>query len=346
MKSAVYVEKGCFKVERGEQHSPDHGPDHGPAPGEVTLKIGYVGICGTDLHIYHGHMDHRVCPSGIIGHECSGTIVAVGDDVDGFVVGDKVAVRPLDWCGECPGCEAGHSHICHKLKFMGIDSVGGMQSFWTVKSRTLHKLPDSVDLKRGALVEPLAVAAHDVNRARVAEGDKVVVLGGGPIGQLIALVSRARGAEVLISEPTEVRRQYATDAGFEAFNPVSGDLTAKVTEWTGGKGADVVFEVAGVQATVDAMTEIASVRGRICLVAIHSAKPQVNLFKFFWRELELVGARVYEATDYDEAINLIATNAIDVESFITAVLPIDDVQKAFEKLDSADPGMKILLECN
>lgn len=337
MKSAVYKEKGRFEVEGGEQHN--------PALGEVTLKIGYVGICGTDLHIYHGHMDHRVCPPGIIGHECSGTVVATGEGVSDFAVGDKVAVRPLNWCGECPACEAGHSHICHNLKFMGIDSTGGMQSFWTVKQRTLHKLPDNVDLKRGALVEPLAVAVHDVNRAKVAAGDKIVVLGGGPIGQLISLVSRARGAEILISEPNEVRRKYAEDAGFEAFNPVGNDLTAKVMEWTGGKGADVVFEVAGVQATVDAMTEIAAVRGRICVVAIHSSKPLVDLFKFFWRELEMVGARVYEAIDYDEAIRLIAENAIDVDSFITAVLPIDDVQKAFEKLDSDDPGMKTLLEC-
>ena len=337
MKSAVYKEKGRFEVEAGEKHN--------PPPREVTLKIGYVGICGTDLHIYHGHMDHRVCPPGIIGHECSGTIVATGEGVEGFAVGDKVAVRPLDWCGNCPACDAGHSHICHNLKFMGIDSTGGMQSFWTVKQRTLHKLPESVDLKRGALVEPLAVAVHDVNRARVAEGDKVVVLGGGPIGQLIALVSRAKGAEVLISEPTPVRRTYAEDAGFSAFDPTSGNLVEHVMEWTGGKGADVVFEVAGVQPTVDAMTEIAAVRGRICVVAIHSSKPQVDLFKFFWRELELVGARVYEAADYDEAIRLIATQAFDIDSFITAVLPIDDVQKAFEKLDSADPGMKTLLEC-
>lgn len=337
MKSAVYVEKGRFELSGGEQHS--------PGAGEVTLKIGYVGICGTDLHIYHGHMDHRVCPPGIIGHETSGTVVAVGEGVTDFTVGDKAVVRPLDWCGECPGCKAGHSHICHQLKFMGIDTVGGMQSFWTVKQRTLHKLPDQVDLKRGALVEPLAVAVHDVNRARVTAGEKVVVLGGGPIGQLIALVSRARGAEVLISEPTPVRRKYATDAGFAAFDPTGGDLVAQVMEWTGNKGADVVFEVAGVQPTVDAMTEVASVRGRICIVAIHSSKPQIDLFKFFWRELELVGARVYEAADYDAAIELLAKNAFDVDSFITAVLPIDDVQKAFEKLDSADPGMKTLLEC-
>lgn len=337
MKSAIYVEKGQFKIGEGERRAPEGD--------EVTLRVGYVGLCGTDLHVYHGNMDHRVCPPGVIGHEMSGVVETVGADVSGFKVGDKVVVRPLDYCGECPACTAGHSHICHKLKFMGIDTVGALQSYWTVKARTLHKLPDSVDLRRGALVEPLAVACHDVARARVAAGEKVVVLGGGPIGQLIALVARARGAEVLISEPTPVRRTYATDAGFSTFDPGSGSLTDHVMDWTGGKGADIVFEVAGVQPTVDAMTEIAAVRGRICMVAIHSAKAQVDLFKFFWRELELVGARVYEAADFDAAIELIASGQVDVDALITSVRPIDDIQLAFETLDSPDPGMKTLLEC-
>ncbi|PIB95240.1 zinc-binding dehydrogenase [Caulobacter sp. X] len=338
MKSAIYVGQGRFEIGPGDRLR--------PGPGEVTLEVGYVGLCGTDLHVYHGNMDHRVCPPGVIGHEMSGVITDLGDNVDGFAKGDQVVVRPLDYCGDCPACHAGHSHVCHKLKFMGIDSSGALQSFWTVKARTLHKLPASIDLRRGALVEPLAVACHDVARARVQAGERVVVLGGGPIGQLIALVAKARGAEVLISEPTAVRRQYAADAGFAAFDPTTGDLAAHVTEWTEGKGADVVFEVAGVQATVTAMTDIAATRGRICMVAIHSSKPQVDLFRFFWRELELVGARVYEAVDFDAAIELIASGAVDVDALITSVRPIDEIQKAFEAMDSADPGMKTLLECS
>jgi 2-desacetyl-2-hydroxyethyl bacteriochlorophyllide A dehydrogenase len=338
MISAVYVEKGRFEIGDGDRVE--------PAADEVLLRVGFVGLCGTDLHVYHGNMDHRVCPPGIIGHEMSGTVEAAGSDVHDFSVGDRVVVRPLDYCGACPACEAGHSHICHNLKFMGVDTAGALQSYWTVKARTLHRLPANVDLRRGALVEPLAVACHDVARARVAAGEKVVVLGGGPIGQLIALVARAKGAEVLVSEPTAVRRNYAADAGFAVIDPSASDLADHVMEWTASKGADVVFEVAGVQATVDAMTAIAAVRGRICMVAIHSARPQVDLFRFFWRELELVGARVYEAADFDAAIDLIAGGAVDVDALITSVRPIKDVQAAFEQLDSADPGMKTLLECS
>nr|WP_235936782.1 alcohol dehydrogenase catalytic domain-containing protein [Steroidobacter agaridevorans] len=302
-------------------------------------------MCGTDLHIYHGKMDHRVHPPGIIGHEMSGTVAVLGESVKGFAVGDNVVVRPLDYCGSCPACTAGHSHVCHRLKFMGVDSTGALQSYWTVKARSLHRLPDNVDLKRGALVEPLAVACHDVARSRLRAGERAVVLGGGPIGQLIALVGKALGAHVLVSEPHALRRTYAADAGIEVFDPTGANLAEHVEAWTGSKGADVVFEVAGVPQTVQMMTKIAAVRGRICMVAIHSSQPPVDLFRFFWRELELLGARVYQAEDFDRAIELIASGQIPVDPLITSVRPLADVQRAFEMLDTGQAGMKTLLEC-
>lgn len=337
MQRAQYCGHHRFEVGPGQKANP--GVD------EVTLRVAYVGLCGTDLHIYHGHMDHRVKPPGVIGHEMSGTVAMIGSGVTGFSIGDKVVVRPLDYCGNCPACRAGHSHVCHKLKFMGVDTAGALQSYWTVKARTLHRLPEHVDLKDAALVEPLAVACHDVSRSRLAPGERAVVLGGGPIGQLIAIVGRARGAEMLVSEPNLTRRTYAANAGFKVCDPSVEDLVAHVDDWTGGKGADVVFEVAGVQATVDMMTKVASVRGRICMVAIHSTTPTVDLFRFFWREIELLGARVYEAADFEAAIALIADGKIAVEPLITSVAPLQNVQQAFEALVGANAGMKTLIEC-
>lgn len=335
MHAARYLGNATFDVVAG-----DEAP---PAPGEARVKVGYVGICGTDMHIYHGAMDHRVACPQVIGHEMAGVVAALGEGVEGFALGDKVVVRPLDYCGDCPACNRGYSHICHNLKFMGIDSPGAMQSSWTVKARTLHKLPAHVSLREGALVEPLSVAVHDVARARVTAGEDVVILGGGPIGQLIAAVCRAEGARVLVSEINADRRQFATEQGIEAFDPSAGDLVAKVMEWTGDKGADVVFEVAGVKATVDAMTEIAAVRGRLCIVAIHGDAPPVNLFKFFWREIEMMGARVYTAEDFDRAIELIATGAIDANVFITEEFPIDRIADAFENLEKNTASMKSLI---
>ena len=238
MTAAQYIGNQQFNLVEGQTHK--------PGAGEVRLDVGYVGICGTDMHIYHGVMDQRVDPPQIIGHEMSGVVAELGEGVSGFDIGDRVVVRPLDYCGECPACEAGCSHICHNLKFMGIDTPGAMQSSWTVKARTLHKLPENVSLKLGALIEPLSVAVHDIERSRLKAGETAVVLGGGPIGQLIALVAKSMGANVLVSEVSEVRRAFAGKIGVDSIDPANEDIVSRVKEITGGKGADVVFEVAGV----------------------------------------------------------------------------------------------------
>ncbi|WP_049629443.1 (R,R)-butanediol dehydrogenase [Cellvibrio sp. pealriver] len=337
MLAAQYVGNKGFQVVEGQMVT--------PAADEVRLQVGFVGICGTDMHIYHGVMDQRVAPPQIIGHEMSGTIVEMGANVKGFAIGDRVVVRPLDYCGECPACTAGHSHVCHKLKFMGIDSPGAFQNSWTVKARTLHKLPDNIDLKQGALIEPLSVAVHDISRARLKDGEKAVVIGGGPIGQLVALVAKSVGADVMISEVNQVRNEFAQKNGIKTVNPLEQDLDAAVKEWTNGKGADVVFEVSGVKAAIEAMTKIASVRGRICMVAIHSQKPEVDLFQFFWKELELVGARVYEAADFDMAIELVASGKVKLEPFISSVSSLNNIGSAFASMDNNPAGMKALVSC-
>jgi 2-desacetyl-2-hydroxyethyl bacteriochlorophyllide A dehydrogenase len=338
MFAAQYVGNKSFQVVAGQSVA--------PAADEVRLEVGYVGICGTDMHIYHGVMDQRVAPPKIIGHEMSGTIVELGAAVTGHAIGDRVVVRPLDYCGECPACTAGHSHVCHKLKFMGIDSPGAFQNFWTVKARTLHKLPDAISLQQGALIEPLSVACHDVSRARLVAGEKAVVIGGGPIGQLVALVAKSVGAEVMISEVNQVRNEFAQKNGIKTVNPMEQDLDAAVREWTNGKGADVVFEVSGVKAAIEAMTKIAAVRGRICMVAIHSQKPEVDLFQFFWKELELLGARVYEAADFDLAIELVASGKVKLESFISSVSALNNIGSAFASMDNNPAGMKALVACS
>ncbi|KAA3657564.1 MAG: Zn-dependent alcohol dehydrogenase, partial [Chloroflexi bacterium] len=133
-----------------------------PQAGQVQIAVSHIGICGTDLHIYHGVMDKRVNMPQIMGHEMSGTIAAIGPEVNGWAIGDAVTVRPLDPCNDCPACGAGHKHICQNLKFLGIDTPGAMQSHWTVPAHTLHKLPENLSLAHGALSEPLAEACDDV----------------------------------------------------------------------------------------------------------------------------------------------------------------------------------------
>jgi len=337
MTAAQYIGNKSFELVNGTSIS--------PGANEVRLDVGFVGICGTDMHIYRGAMDQRVCPPRVIGHEMSGIVAEIGSQVQSLKIGDHVVVRPLDHCGDCPACNAGHSHICHNLKFMGIDTPGALQQSWTVKAHTVHKLPDNVSMKQGALIEPLAVACHDVARARLTAGEKAVVLGGGPIGQLIAQVGKCTGADILISEVSDVRRKFAEDNGILTTNPLAEDIESKIHAWTGGKGADVVFEVTGVAGAVESMTKIAATRGRICVVAIHPSDCPVNLFDFFWKELEMLGARVYQASDFEQAIDMVANGVIDLKPFITSVSSLSNVDQAFASMDGNPAGMKAIIQC-
>lgn len=311
--------------------------------GEVRLKMAYVGVCGTDVHIYHGKMDARVKPPQIIGHEVSGVIEEVGEGVTDWEIGENVTVRPLNPGAEMPA-DNGYRHIGQNLKFIGIDSAGGMQQYWNVPSFTLHKLPENLSLQLGAMIEPLAVACHDVRLGEVTEGENAIVIGGGPIGLLVALVARQKGANVLISEVNKNRIDFIQSLGFQTVNPIEQDLVKTVEEFTNGAMADVVFEVSGVQAGVTAMTQLPKVRGRIVMVAIHSEPKAVDLFRFFWREIKLIGARVYEPEDFDEAITLAASGTLPLDKMITQVSPLADAKKVFETIDQNPAGMKYLLE--
>lgn len=315
-----------------------------PGEGEVAVRIAYCGICGTDMHVYHGNMDARVGFERVIGHEMSGTIDSIGAGVAGLSIGQKVVVRPLDPDLDCPASRAGYPHISHNLKFLGLDTDGAMQEVWTVPAHTIHILPDDMRMDHAALVEPVAVACHDVRLSDLKPGEDVVVIGGGPIGVLVAMVAREAGGNVVLSEVNPHRLAIAQKLGFETINPAETDLQAAIEERTQAKGADVVFEVSGTQPGVDAMTAVAAARARIVMVAIHAQKPQIDLFQFFWRELKLIGARVYEPEDYDKAISLVASGAIDADTVITDVSPLSEIQTAFEALDASPTALKSLIK--
>jgi (R,R)-butanediol dehydrogenase/meso-butanediol dehydrogenase/diacetyl reductase len=172
-----------------------------------------------------------------------------------------------------------------------------------------------------------------------------VVIGGGPIGILVALVALARGARVLLAEVNPFRLQLARGLGIDAVNPLDTDLPGLVNERTGGAGADVVFEVSGSQAGADAMTKLPRTRGRIVVVAIYGEAPKVDLFRFFWRELKLSGARVYEAEDFEMAIELAAAGRLPLAKLISDVLPLGRLEEAMQRMEGGGDCMKILVSC-
>ena len=336
MKAAYY--QGNRTISLGESVPRKPGPD------EVRIHVAYCGVCGTDLHIFKGGMDKRVSIPQVIGHEMSGEIAEVGGKVQGWSVGDRVVVRPLHPCGNCPACRAGHAHICYNLKFLGIDTPGAFQGSWTVPAHTLHRLPPNLSFDQAALIEPVAVACHDVRLGEVKSGEEVAVIGGGPIGLLIALVAASIKARVLVSEVNSFRLNLARRLGLEAVNPREVDLADLVGKRTGGAGADVVFEVSGSAAGAATMTQLVRTRGRIVVVAIFGEAPKVDLFRFFWRELRLRGARVYEPEDFDKAIALSASGALPLEHLISAMRPLKDLQAVFEQIEASTDLMKVLMD--
>jgi|TARA_B110000259_G_scaffold182761_1_gene226894 (R,R)-butanediol dehydrogenase/meso-butanediol dehydrogenase/diacetyl reductase len=315
-----------------------------PRPGEVRIDVAYTGICGTDLTVFNGKMDARVTMPAVLGHEMSGRVAELGEGVTGWAAGDAVTVLPLDWCGQCPACIAGHHHLCHRLKFLGIDADGSMQNSWTVPATALVALPPDLDLRHGAMVEPLAVAVHDVARAQVSAGDRVLVVGGGPVGLLIAMVSRVQGAEVRISEPDPTRRSIARELGFETIDPAQEDLGELVASWTEQAGVDIAFEVSGSSPGLSAAVAALKVRGRLALVGVHTTPVTVDLFRFFWRELELLGARLYQRGDFDAAVALITSGQVTVAPLLSKVVGLDEAPDAFRSLESGGV-MKVLVDC-
>jgi (R,R)-butanediol dehydrogenase/meso-butanediol dehydrogenase/diacetyl reductase len=332
MRGAAYVGDGRIETIPAEQVD--------PGPGEARIRVAYCGLCGTDLHIAHGAMDARVSTPLVFGHEASGTIDAVGEGVTQWQPGDRVTVMPLLWDNSCAACLAGNQHICQNLTFIGIDSPGALQESWTVPASTLVRLPDGIDLQDAALVEPTAVAVHDVRRSELQVGDRVVVLGGGPIGVLIATVARHAGARVVVTELDATRRERIAALGFETVAP--GELDAMVNDWTDGDGADVVFEVSGAAAAVAQATGLLKVRGTLVVVAIHPKPREIDLQRVFWRELKILGARVYQRSDFERAVALIADGVIPTEALVTSVIPLDATAQAIDELGSGQ-AMKILV---
>jgi 2-desacetyl-2-hydroxyethyl bacteriochlorophyllide A dehydrogenase len=229
---------------------------------------------------------------------------------------------------------------------MGIDSVGAFQEEWIVKARTIHKIPKALSFKHAAMIEPLAVACHDVRLGSVKKGDNVVVLGGGPIGLLISMVAKAAGANIIISEISDYRLSLAQKMGFKTVNPKESDIKEEVMKFTNNIGADVVFEVTATAICAKIMTELPRTRGTMVTVGIFSEPPQIDLFKFFWRELQLKGARVYEEEDFDKAIALAAEGSINFEELISGVYDLDNITDAFKSLEGNATAMKVVVKCS
>ncbi|MCC6175239.1 MAG: alcohol dehydrogenase catalytic domain-containing protein [Chloroflexi bacterium] len=313
-----------------------------PGDGEVLVRVHYVGICGTDLHLWQGEMKAALVPV-IVGHEVVGEVVQ--DRSGRFAPGDRVAIEPLLVCGECRACRGGFSHVCRNLKVQGVHANGGAAEYMVTPSHRLHALPDSLSWETAALTEPTSVAVHMNRRAGIQLGDVVLVLGGGPIGLLVASVARAAGAgRVLVSEVSPTRLDLCMSVGLETIDARASDPVEVIRGLTNGEGADVVVEAVGHPATAAQMTEAARPHGTILIGGIGAGAVPTDLPAVVFKELTFVGSRVYESRDMDTAIHLLASGAVKVDGLITRMVPLAAaVADGYERLRSSRDEMKILL---
>jgi (R,R)-butanediol dehydrogenase / meso-butanediol dehydrogenase / diacetyl reductase len=334
MRAAFYQGAGTFTT--GAKPVPTPGAD------EALLRVKRVGICGTDLHIFQGHLDHRVPKGGIIGHETFAEVVDAPKG-SGFTAGDRVVVEPVVSCGACRACRMGAYYLCYQLKVLGVDLPGGLQEYWAVPSRYLLKVPDVLSDDHAALIEPLSVATHDVRRADVRAGQAVLIFGGGPIGTLIALVCRHRNARVAVAEVNPHRLEMLRALGLDTVGP-HHDVVRWADEWTGGTGVDVAFEVSGNPAAARVVADTVRVWGTVSIVAIHAEPVPVNLYQMFARELVMHGARLYSRDDWEEAIRLAATGAVPVAPLVSGRIPLPEIQRGMERALGGGPVMKVLVD--
>jgi (R,R)-butanediol dehydrogenase/meso-butanediol dehydrogenase/diacetyl reductase len=328
-------------------------PEPTPAPGTVKLRVGFNGICGTDLHEYYaGPIFVPTAPHPLtgqqlpltLGHEFSGVITDVGDGVTGWAEGDRVAVEPIYKCGHCPACSAGNYNICAQIGFHGLMSDGGMAEYSVVPTSMLHKLPDTVSLEFGALVEPMSVAYHAATLGAAIPGDTAMVFGAGPIGIGLWFALRGKGIEdVFVVEPSATRRAAIEVLGARTLDPTTLDVPAFITDHTNGRKADAVFDAAGVTPAVETALACVGARKPMVSVAIYEKPLTTPLLNLVMNESRIQGSLCYTAADFEAVIALMDQGSYDTTGWVTPIVLDDVIDEGFEALH-AGTKMKVLVD--
>lgn len=325
-----------------------------PGPGEVKIRIAYNGICGSDLHEYYEapqmvpasapHPETGVRAPVVLGHECGGTVVAVGDGVEDLAPGTMVTVEPIKRCGRCPDCLAGRYNFCDHMAFHGYSTGHGGLAEYTLASREmLHALPDGFTPEQSALIEPLAVAYHAVRRAEVTSGQTVAVHGAGPIGLGAALAARHLGAEVIVTDPSPARRAVVEALGdMTVLDPTDGDPVVAIRDLTGGLGATASIDAAGVSPAFQAALASTAKAGRIVLVGVHHQPLQFPAIQLMMGEIDLRASSTY-CGDFPFVIEAMASGAYPTDGWVTTIPLTSVVERGFEPLRAGD-AMKILVD--
>jgi L-iditol 2-dehydrogenase len=338
MKQAVMISPGI--IEFRDVAVPSAGPQ------QIRVKIQRIGVCGSDIHVFHGKHPYTSYPV-VQGHEVSATVESFGSDVAGFNLNDRVTIMPQVVCGACYPCRTGRYHICDRLKVMGFQTTGTASEYFVVDADKCLVFPSAMSFEEGAMIEPLAVAVHALSRLGSVAGKKIAIYGAGPIGNLIAQAARGLGAEkVLITDVSDYRLKLARDCGIDsAVNPTTGDIAAAIARCFGPDKADAALECVGIQATMDQAIANARKGSDIVVVGVFGERPLVDLGLVQDRELRLIGTLMYTQKDYEEAIELIKTRRVSLDPLMSAHFPFAQYPEAYRFIEkNRDQSMKIFID--
>jgi len=324
MKAAVLFGKRDIRFE--ERSVPKPGAD------QVQIKVGKVGVCGSDVHYYkEGKIGDFVVKEPIVlGHEFSGVVSAVGSAVSKVKEGDRVVVEPGFPCGTCDICLSGRYNVCRKVDFFGSPQIdGAFQEYVIAPERFVFPIPDEMSLEEGAFVEPTAVAVHSVNRGQVGLGDVALVIGAGPIGLLTMQAAYGAGAsKVFISDFDKDRLKAARSLGATEALDASMGTVRQVMGLTEGRGVDVVLEAVGAEETLNEAIDAAGPAGRVVAIGLSPETTlRFNFFEFMKKELDILGVWRYRWA-YPPAIALLASKRVRVEPMVTHRFGLEQVEEA------------------
>jgi L-iditol 2-dehydrogenase len=305
-----------------------------PGPGEALIEVDYAGLCGSDAGIYEFESAfERMDLPTVIGHEYTGRIVETGEGVTKFSVGDRVVERPIRGCGDCYQCEIGEENVCQNAVITGVDHDGAYEGYIAVPETALHPVPDSVEPKHAALVEPTSIGARAViQNSRVGPGDRVMVAGPGPIGQLTAQIARAQGGEVVVAgvgQDAEYRLPLAEDLGFETINVEADDLEVRRDALTDGVGYDVVFDTTGHPSGLTMAVDEVRKGGQIVLVG-QTGETTMPYSPLVRAEIDLQCSYASMYEDFERSLRLIDSGDVDHATFLDERFSLLEADEAFE----------------
>ncbi len=320
-----------------------------PGPGDLLVKVKACGICGSDIHGMDGSSGRRIPPI-VMGHEASGVVERCGAGVTDWTAGDRVTFDSTIYCGDCDYCRAGHVNLCEHREVLGVSTPefrrqGAFADYVIVPGRICHRVPEGVPFEEAAFAEPVSVALHAVNRARIQPGDAAVVVGAGLIGLLVVQgLARAGCAQIIAVDLNESRLALALQLGATAgLRSDRTDVVAEVRELTEGEGADVVMEVVGINPTVKLAVNCARKGGRVCLIGNLAPEVEFPLQAVVTRELDVLGSCAING-EYPESLAAIAAGDINVRALISEVAPLEDGAAWFARLhEGKEPFLKVIL---